>query len=90
MNTFSDGVSIELRIDALVLEGFAAGSRYEIGEAVHRELERLFGERGLPARFGASSNRPWLAGGSFECTPDDPPEIIGRQIAAALFEGFEG
>ena len=88
MSISSDRVSIDLHIDTLVLEGFPPGSRYEIGEAVHRELERLFVDRGVPAVFRVSGSRARLAGGSFPCEPDDPPGIIGRQIALVLYEGF--
>lgn len=40
--------NIELNIEELVLPGFKASERYRIGEAVERELARLFAEQGMP------------------------------------------
>ena len=40
--------NIELHIEELVLHGFEPGDRHRIGEAIERELARLFAEQGTP------------------------------------------
>ena len=87
MSATPDPVSVDLRIDALVLEGFPSRHRHAIGDAVRSELERLIVERGTPAAFRTPSAVAHL-GGTFEYAADDAPATIGRRIAAALYDGF--
>src|SRR3712207_3298477 len=58
-------VNIELHIEELVLHGFAPGDRYRIGEAVQRELARLFAEQGVPPSLVGGGEVAHLDGGSF-------------------------
>jgi hypothetical protein len=87
MSVTSDPVSVDLRIDTLVLEGFPSRDRYAIGDVMRAELERLFIERGVPATL-RTPNRAAHVGGSFAYEPNDSADIIGRRIAVALYEGF--
>ena len=41
-------MNVELNIEELVLHGFPPGEHQHIGEAVERELSRLFAEQGVP------------------------------------------
>ena len=68
---------VEVHIEELVLHGFAPGQRYRIAEALERELTRLLAERGL------SPGRPPVDG-AFEVRAGARPEVVGRQVAAAL------
>lgn len=81
--------SLQIRIEELVLNGFQATHRYRIGDAVERELDRLFESaslRGVPAG-AAEVDR--LDAGSFSIQPDSRPEVIGAQMAQAIYRSLE-
>ncbi len=80
-------MNIELHIEELVLEGFAAGDRYSIGEAVERELTRLLNEQGVPSLFGQDGDFARLHGGEVRVAPGARAEAIGRQVAQAVYGG---
>jgi hypothetical protein len=80
--------SVEVRIDELVLHGFAPGDRYVIGEAVERELARLLGERGVPSSLGVDSATDEIGGATFNISQKTKPPAIGREIAQAVYGGF--
>jgi hypothetical protein len=77
---------VELHIEEMVLHGFAPGERYNISDAVERELERLFSEQVAPSQLSLSAEIVDLDGGSFEVAQGSKPEVIGSQIAQALYE----
>jgi len=79
---------IELHIEELVLHGFAPGDRYRIGEAVERELARLFVEQGTPPSLPGASTIEHLDGGTFEVKAGSEAGAIGVQVAQAVFEGL--
>jgi hypothetical protein len=95
---------LHLRIDELVLSGFEASRRYAIAGAIHRELERLFREGGVPSELsmgaptdagvagGASVRRDVLTlnAGSFEIPHDATPETVGIQVARSIHRGLGG
>ena len=81
---------VRLRIEELVLEGFAPGDRYRIGEAVERELARLLSEQGAPGALAAGAEASWLAAPSFELAPESGPDAVGSQVAAAVYGGLGG
>jgi hypothetical protein len=80
--------SIELRIEELILHGFAPGDHHPIGAAMERELGRLLSERGLPPQLVQAGERPSLDGGSFALRPNARPEAIGVHVARAVYGGF--
>jgi hypothetical protein len=81
--------NVELHIEELVLRGFAPGDRYRIGEAVERELARLFTEEeGVPPSLARRSGIERLDGGAFEVAHGLKPEAIGVQLAQAVFGGL--
>jgi hypothetical protein len=80
--------SIELRIEELVLHGFAPGDRYAIGDAVERELVRLLGEQGVPISLRSESATDEIRGLTFNAAPNAKPSAIGRKIAQAVYQGF--
>jgi len=80
--------NVELHIEELVLRGFAPGERYGIGEAVERELARLFDEQGVPPSLAQDSEVARLDGGAFEVAHGAKSEAVGAQIAQAIYGGL--
>ena len=81
-------MNVELHIEELVLHGFAPGDRYRIGDAVERELSRLFAEQGTPPALARGGDIGRLDGGSFEAKPGSRAETIGIQAAQAVYGGL--
>ncbi len=79
--------NIELHIEELVLHGFAPGDRYRIAEAVEAELTRLFAEQGTPQPLSNGGEIERMDGGTFEMTHSSKPEVIGAQVARAVYGG---
>ncbi len=79
--------NIQLQIEELVLHGFAPGDRYRIGEAVERELARLFAEQGVPSSLLASLEVASLDGGAFQVAPGARADAIGAQVAQSVYGG---
>jgi hypothetical protein len=80
--------SVELYIEELVLHGFAPGDRYRIGDALERELTRLFNERELPAALTDGGEFAHLDGGRLRLAADSNPDEVGVLVARAVFGGF--
>ena len=80
--------NLELHIEELVLHGFAVSNRYHIGEAVERELDRLFTEQGTPSSLREGSEIERLDGGAFEVKPGSGAETIGVQVAQTMYGGL--
>lgn len=80
---------VELHIDELVLEGFFAEDRYRIGEALERELTRLFEVRGVPESLTSKREMDRINGGSFQVAPGARAERVGTQVAGAVYGGLK-
>ena len=80
--------NIELNIDELVLYGFSLGDRYRIGEAVERELTRLLGDRGVPQSLERGGEVANMDGGAFEVATRSRPQVVGAQVAKAVYGGL--
>jgi hypothetical protein len=80
--------NVELHIEELVLRGFAPGDRYRIGEAMERELARLFDEQGVSPSLAQGGEFAHLDGGVFKVASGSKPEAIGAQVAQAVFRGL--
>jgi hypothetical protein len=81
------GVNVELRIEELVLHGFPPGD-HRIGDAVERELSRLFAEGGVPPSLTLGGDIPRLDAGAFEMNPGLGAQAAGEQIARSLYGGM--
>ncbi len=81
----STPVAVELHIEELVLHGFAPGDRYRIAEAVQGQLTRLFAEHGVLPSMARGGEIAQLDGGAFEVTPGSKPEVLGAQVAQAIY-----
>jgi len=80
--------SVELHIEELVLDGFEPAHRHTIGDAIERELARLFTGQGAPARITQGSEIAHLDARSLEVTLGSNPETIGLLLAKAIYEGL--
>jgi len=81
--------SIHLHIEELILHGFQPGDRHRIGDAMQRELARLFSEHQAPPGITKSAEIDRLNAGTFETTENARPEATGTQVARAVFGGLE-
>jgi hypothetical protein len=80
--------NLELHIQELVLHGFEPSDRYRLVDAVERELSRLFAERGTPPPLGQRRDVARLDAGVFEAKPGSRAEVIGAQVARAVYGGL--
>jgi hypothetical protein len=78
--------NVDLHIEEIVLHGFVPGDRYRIGDALERELSRLFAEHGTPPARGGYIGR--LDGGEFEAKSDSTPEATGSSVARAVYRSL--
>ena len=80
--------TIQVRIEELVLHGFQHNQRHQIGEAVERELQRLFSERGVPTSLRESTTIEDLDGGSFQMKLRPNTGVVGSDLARAVYGGL--
>ena len=82
-------MNVELHIEELVLHGFPPGDRHRIGDAVERELSRLFAERGVPHSLVQGGEVAHLDSGAFEMARGTEPAVIGGRVARTVYEGLD-
>lgn len=80
--------SVDLHIEELVLNGFPPAHRYAIGDAVERELTRLFTEHGAPVAITDDLEIAHLNGGVINVKPGSNAETTGIQLARAIYGGL--
>ena len=80
--------NIELHIEELVLHGFSPNDRHAIGEAVQRELTRLFAEQGVHSSLHRGFEVERVDGGAFNVKPGVRAESIGTQVGQAVYGGL--
>jgi hypothetical protein len=80
--------SIKLHIEELVLHGFAPADRHVIGDIVQDELARLLSEQGIPSSLRVEGATDEIKGATFNLAHDAKPRTTGRQIAHAVYGGF--
>ena len=80
--------NIELNIEELVLHGFSPGDRYGIGEAVEQELTRLLADRGVPKSLERDREIANMDGGAFEVATGSRAQVVGAQVAKAVYGGL--
>ena len=79
---------IELRIDALVCDGFDPVDGHALGRAVERDLARLLGERGLPAGLRQDQTVHAIAAPEIALPAAATPDTIARELARAIYDGL--
>ncbi len=77
--------ALELHIEELVLDGFAAADRYAVAEALEQELGRLLADQGVPEAWRAGRGMERLAGGAFSASLVRGSRQIGAQVARAVY-----
>ena len=80
--------NLELHIEELVLHGFAPNDRYVIADAVERELARLLAKPGIPPSLSQGGEVAHVERGMFELELSSKPEMIGVQVAQAVYRGL--
>ncbi len=81
--------NIELHIDELVLDGFENIDSDQFGETLQLELSRLFSERGIPALLNRGGALARLDAGEAATATDSTEGSTARQVARAIYGGFE-
>lgn len=82
-------MKLEIRIEELVLHGFDPRDGKGIGEAVERELTRLFLEQGVPGAFRPELNVDSIDGGSFAVAPGSGAKAMGAGVARSVYGGLK-
>jgi len=80
--------TVDLHIEELVLEGFASIDGAEVQAAVQRELTQLFAMQGVPASLRRRGDLGSLEGGEFQVAPGADAQVIGAEIAQAIYGGL--
>jgi hypothetical protein len=80
--------SVKLHIEQLVLHGFDASNRYRIGESFEREMARLFTQRGVNSGIRMPVELARLDGIQLQLEPNCKSEVIGTQLARAIYRGL--
>lgn len=80
--------SVDLHIQELVLDGFEAAHRYMVGDAVERELTRLFTEESALVAITQDVEIERLNGGAFNLKPGSSAEATGIQLARMVYGGL--
>jgi hypothetical protein len=76
---------LELTVDEMVLTGFPPRDRFLIADAMERELSALLAARGIPGLEGEPLSVEGLDAGKFKVRPGVRPNVIGRQVAQAVY-----
>jgi hypothetical protein len=77
--------TLNLHIQDLVLHGFASIDRHRIGEAMERELARLFLGQGVPRSLAGPTEVDFLDGGVLKIASAAVPGSIGIQLARTIY-----
>ena len=80
--------SIDLQIDELVLNGFAAADKHAIGDAFERELARLLAEQGVSPGLTRNVELEHLDADVNNVNQGSHSETIAVQSAQALYRRF--
>jgi hypothetical protein len=78
---------VEIVIDELVLHGFPPAERYAIGDSLSQELERLVLEQGYFPQEGMDI--PMLRAAPAKLPANSKPDMVGSQVAQAVFGGLK-
>lgn len=79
---------VEIEIGELVLEGFSPFERYRMGEAVQRELTRLFLEQGVALHLQRGGEIENVDAGAIRLEANASGESTGAQIAQAVYSSL--
>lgn len=83
------GRRIEVRIEELVLHGFAPADSHRIARAVRRELAKQLRQSGMPESTRNPSALACIDGGAFHVPAGAAPWTIGARIGASIYQGLQ-
>ena len=78
--------SIEIRINEVILHGFAYADRRPIADAIVRQLSELFHQNDIS--FQRSFEVEVIQGEQFKAGRRIPREAVGNEIAMAIYKGL--
>lgn len=84
MNPFN----LKLNIGELSVQGIEGVNQSELGEVVENNLTDLFSTHGIPAWLEHGGSVSGLIGDAIYVTPASSTEVVGVQIANAVFKGL--
>ncbi|MBX9580613.1 MAG: hypothetical protein K2X87_09925 [Gemmataceae bacterium] len=79
---------VEVDIGELVLHGFDPRDRHAIGDAVQRELARLFAERGVPPGLAGGAEVDRVDAGAYPVRPPAGAAAAGAGLAETVYGGL--
>jgi hypothetical protein len=82
--------TIDLHIRELLLRNLPYGQRYQIAGAVEQALIRLLNERGLPPALARGGTIPHLGIDHLQITAGAQADVVGNQIAQAIYSSLTG
>jgi hypothetical protein len=82
------GMNLEIHIEELVLHGFDPRDKKGIGEAMERELARLFMEQGVPGAIQPERNLDRIDAGSFVVGRGSVSKAVGAGVARSVYGGL--
>jgi hypothetical protein len=80
--------AVEVRIEELVLHGFAPGDRQAIAEAVQQELAQLIEAGQIRLMQGNPVALKRIDAGAFQVKAGSKPANSGSEIARSVFRGL--
>jgi hypothetical protein len=82
------GRDVDVRIGELRIDRLRPGDAQPLGDAVRRELERLFAERGVADALTSAVDRDRLDAAVAAWPSHAPAARIGSTIARAVYDGL--
>jgi hypothetical protein len=79
-------IDLDLRIEQLVLHGFADVDREQLADAVVRGLAALFERQGVPPGLARPDSLSSLDGPRFQVRPGESAETVGTRLAQAIYD----
>lgn len=82
------GRRIAVRIEELILHGFAPADRHRIARAVQKELVKRLRQGGMQDLAKEPSALAHIDGGAFHVPAGEAPWTIGARIGASIYQSL--
>jgi hypothetical protein len=79
---------VHLRIDELVLHGFAPGDGTAVASALREQLSTLFRTEGVPDALREAGHTQHLTGVDMSATATSDPVAAGQGVATAIYRSW--
>jgi hypothetical protein len=80
--------NIEINIEELVLEGFAPFDKFNVANALERELIRLMNVHGIPTSLTKDNTVSLINAGTFRINQTAGSDSLCGQIANSIYAGL--